>query len=80
MKYQNRIELMTTKLIFDIPHVNQFGEALVVLWLSPYERDTVTRVQIVDKAVYILHDPSTLGKGVHPNCDWHFAVGYTAGH
>ena len=38
----------------------------VVLWLSSWEMDTVTRVQILDETDCISHCSNTLGKGMNP--------------
>ena len=38
----------------------------MVYWLSSYEIKTVTRVQIPDKDVSILHSANTIRKGLHP--------------
>ena len=40
---------------------------LVVIWLSSLEMHTVTRVQILDKAVRISHSANTLEKGMNPS-------------
>ena len=41
-------------------------EMIVVYWLSSKKMDTVTRVQILDEAVFISHCPNSLGKCVNP--------------
>ena len=38
----------------------------VVNWLSSYEMDTATRVQILDETDCISHSTNTLGKGMNP--------------
>ena len=35
-------------------------------WLSSYEMDTVTRVQILDETDCISHSTNTLGKSMNP--------------
>ena len=41
-------------------------EVPVVEWLSSYEMDTETRVQILDDSDCISHSTNTLGKGMNP--------------
>ena len=43
--------------VFDVP---------VVKWLSTYEMDTVTRVQILDETDCISHSTNILGKDMNP--------------
>ena len=38
----------------------------IIKWLSSWEMDTVTRVQILDEIDYISHSTNTLGKGMNP--------------
>ena len=44
---------------------HNFGGACSVMIITK-EMDTVIRVQILDKAVYISHSTNTLGKGMNP--------------
>ena len=38
----------------------------MVKWLSSYEMDTATQVQILDETDCISHSSNTLGKGMNP--------------